>query len=979
MARVPDDEIDQLQKRVSIERMAEARGVKLDRHGDRLHGECPFHESGDHAIVIDSKANTWACPGCGVTDGSVVELTMKAEGVSRRHAVELLQADRVGGGGIGKIVKNSTSLKLPDLVGADVDDAGLLAQIVAYYHESLKRTPMAMAVLKKYGVNAEAVERFRIGVSDRSLGYRLPKANRTAGAEIRSRLQRLGVLRDTGHESLRGCITVPLFDEHGAVSSIYGWRLNSRLLESPDAYVSANAIFNIETFTASREIVVCSSVLDAVIVWCTGVRHVTAVHERNLDALVAAIVKHGVVKVTICFPRTDDGEAKTEKFRETLSAADVEVFRGLLPSGMNVKSFVASSASAPEALATLVRQAEWIGGVRPSIPSPASSVTDPATTTTPTAATIATTPTTTSTAATATTATIATTPPNTGDLNINLGDRRWRIRGLQNNLSYEKLRVHLFVSRETKDSRTSGFFVDTIELYSARQRNAFVEQASEELGLDPDVVKRDLGHVLLQLEALQDEQIQAALKPKTPVPTMTDAEREAASEMLCDSKLIERILADFDRLGVVGESSNKLIAYLAALSRMLSDPLAVLVQSSSASGKTSLVDAVLAFVPEEDRVEYSAMTGQALYYVEPDALRNKVLAIAEEAGAQRAAYALKLLQSEHSLTIASTAKEAGTGRLVTHSYRVDGPVALMMTTTATEIDDELLNRCIVLSINEGREQTRAIHQRQRDAETLEGILARQRREAILQLHRNAQRLLRPILIVNPLAPGLAFQDGSTRARRDHRKYLTLIRTIALLHQHQRDVKRVEHEGGIVEYIEVVPDDITMADRLMADALGTIGELPPHTQHVLGLLDRMVMTVCEERGLARADYRFTRREARERLEIGGTQLWLHLRRLVEAEYVVVHPSRHGRGVVYELAVAGVGADRTSPIVRGVEGGNSGDVRPSFGPDSGNIRGVQTSASPEETSSIDASRSGSPGSRHRSPAVTLNRTPSADGAG
>ena len=138
----------------------------------------------------------------------------------------------------------------------------------------------------------------------------------------------------------------------------------------------------------------------------------------------------------------------------------------------------------------------------------------------------------------------------------------------------------------------------------------------------------------------------------------------------------------------MGENTNKLLAYLAAVSRLLPDPLAVLVQSSSASGKSSLLDAVLAFVPEEQRVEFSAVTGQALFYMEPGALRHKVLAISEEAGAKRASYALKLLQSAGALTIASTAKEAGTGRMTTHEYRVEGPVALMMTTTATVLDDE---------------------------------------------------------------------------------------------------------------------------------------------------------------------------------------------------------------------------------------------------------------------------------------------------
>jgi len=143
--------------------------------------------------------------------------------------------------------------------------------------------------------------------------------------------------------------------------------------------------------------------------------------------------------------------------------------------------------------------------------------------------------------------------------------------------------------------------------------------------------------------------------------------------------------------------------------------------------------------------------------------------------------------------------------------------------------------------------------------------------------------------------------------------------------------------------------------------------------VLGLLDLMVTSVCKERGLARADYRFTRREARERLGLGGTQLWLHLKRLVEAEYVVVHPSRHGRGVVYELA------EGTIPIVRENETPNSGTVRPSFGPDSGDVRDARRSTSPEETRPIGGARSGSPESRHRSPTSKLRRTSAANGAG
>jgi DNA primase len=156
-------------------------------------------------------------------------------------------------------------------------------------------------------------------------------------------------------------------------------------------------------------------------------------------------------------------------------------------------------------------------------------------------------------------------------------------------------------------------------------------------------------------------------------------------------------------------------------------------------------------------------------------LQHKVLAVAEEEGAERAAYALKLLQSKGELRIASTGKEGQTGRLVTHTYTVRGPVAIFLTTTTIGVDEELLNRCVVLSVDEEREQTRAIHERQRERETLEGLVAQEQRQQVLALHNNAQRLLEPLAVVNPFARALTFSDARTRTRRDHIKYLTLIR------------------------------------------------------------------------------------------------------------------------------------------------------------------------------------------------------------
>lgn len=218
--------------------------------------------------------------------------------------------------------------------------------------------------------------------------------------------------------------------------------------------------------------------------------------------------------------------------------------------------------------------------------------------------------------------------------------------------------------------------------------------------------------------------------------------------------------------------------YLAAVSRKLDTPLAVLIQSSSAAGKSALMEAVLNLMPEEERIQYSAMTGQSLFYLGETDLQHKILAIAEEEGVRQAAYALKLLQSDGELTIASTGKDEATGNLTTRQYRVQGPVMLMLTTTAIDVDEELLNRCLVLTVNESREQTEAIHARQRHQQTLQGLLQDAEKAHLTALHQNAQRLLRPVQVVNPYAQQLTFLSDKTRTRRDHMKYLTLIRAIA---------------------------------------------------------------------------------------------------------------------------------------------------------------------------------------------------------
>jgi len=499
------------------------------------------------------------------------------------------------------------------------------------------------------------------------------------------------------------------------------------------------------------------------------------------------------------------------------------------------------------------------------------------------------------------------------ELRLVIGERRWRVRGLGKVSSFDLLRVNVMVSRA--DERDGPVFhVDTLDLYSARARVGFVKAAAAELGLNEEVIKADLARVLLAAESAAEDAVASVQAPKETAVVLSAAEEAAAMELLRDPRLVERIAADVARAGIVGEATNVLVGYLAAVSRKLDRPLAVIVQSSTAAGKSSLMDAVLGFVPEEERVQFSAMTGQSLFYMGEADLAHRVLAVVEEEGAERASYALKLLQSEGELSIASTGKDTATGRLVTHTYRVAGPVAIFLTTTAVDVDEELLNRCVVLTVDEDRDQTRAIHHRQRASQTLEGLLADAERRRIVKVHQDAQRLLAPVAVVNPFAPRLGFADERTRTRRDHTKYLTLIRAIALLHQHQRPRRSVTHDGRALTYIEVTLDDIALANRLAHEVLGrSLDELAPQTRRLLSYLDELVAKMAATSETARADVRFTRRAVREHCGWSDFQVRTHLGRLVDLEYVLVHRGGRGQSFVYELLWDGEGADGRPHLV------------------------------------------------------------------
>ncbi|GLR10265.1 DNA primase [Mixta theicola] len=909
--RMTPEALERLKREVSLLELARSQNRKLTKQGKDVVTLCPFHHEKTPSCVISPSKNLYHCFGCNA-GGSVLDWLQHTERLTYPQTLVRLR-ELTGSAPSSAAAVPVTPPSPPRQTLTDLDDDGqaLLHQVTDFYHRNLLNSPEAVAWLEKRGLNhPELVKHFRLGFAGaHGVAGALPSPHSKEGKSLRQRLTALGVIRESNRQDhFRGCLVVPVtggsesYDPalRGRVLQLYGRRMltDSQIKKGSAKHLylpsPLTGIWNEEALKASPEVILCEALIDAMTFWCAGYRNVIAAFGVNgfTAGHLAALQYHGVKRVMIAFDRDEAGDRGAEAVAEQLAGCGIAAWRVRFPAGMDANAYALKSGNPESAFALALAQA-----VRMKSGSAVTSenVTGSNETISPLAAFPASQP-----AHRPAETRIACEVTPAGELLLRSGPRQWRVRGWQKNTLAEVMKVNV----QVLDESTGAFHVDQLDMYHAKQRQAYVNMAASELECDAAVIKRECGRVLLALEQQQDERLKVTEQESAAGVTLSAEEEKEALRLLKDPQLAERIVNDLASCGMVGESANLLTGYLAATSRKLDRPLAVLIQSSSAAGKSSLMDAVLSLIPEEERVQYSAMTGQSLYYLGETSLSHKILAIAEEEGVRQAAYALKLLQSDGELKIASTGKDESSGELVTREYRVQGPVMLMLTTTASDVDEELLNRCLVLTVNESREQTEAIHAAQRKSQTLAGLLQSSEKQYLTTLHQNAQRLLRPLKVVNPYAEQLTFLSDKTRTRRDHMKYLTLIQAVALLHQYQREVKRAEHRGQVIEYIEVRPSDIKLANRLAHEVLGrTLDEMPPQTRRLLVLLLDQVKTWAEKQAVKPDELRFTRRDVRSALGQGDTQLKIHLARLVEMEYLLLHR----RGLTYEYTLLWDGGD------------------------------------------------------------------------
>src|SRR3990172_7820180 len=785
---------------------------------------------------------------------------------------------------------NSSPLTAPPI--PSINHTRLLNRVISFYHKSFCEDQRGMEYLKGRGISDNSMfSDFQIGFSNGTLLNTIPEEG-----DIIEALKEIGILNDKGNEMFYNCVVFPIFDENKDCVGLYVRRIKDG--ETAHLYLPGpwRGVFNFQAAKRSKSIILTESIIDALTLYNAGFKDVIPCYGVNgyTKLHLELFAQNQTKEIYICFDRDEAGKDGAEKLSLLLKEKGLDVFNmqlpvgeGLAPSRMlddkvDINSFFSLTADAASIFERLLKEA-----------NPRSSIhsdkivkheqrlyekTDPV-------------------------------------FIVQYEPRRYDVRGVVKDNIKLKATIKSVQSSgvqssgvETLNSSNSinsktRFHLDTVDLYSNRSRLFFAKACAVLFSEKEEVITEDITKLIDLCEAYKPDE-----KDKTAFQKMTRTDEEEALDFLKDTSLFNRILSDFETVGLTGEDANKLMGYLAATSRKLDEPLSVLIQSRSAAGKSTLQDAVLSLVPAEDYIKYTRLTGQALFYKEEDSLVHKLLAIEEEHGARDASYSIRNIQSSKCLSIAATGKDPVTGKLRTEEYKVKGPVALMITTTEVELDYETANRFITLTIDESKEMTERILQKQRERQTLAGLLKKVETERITKRHHNAQRLLRPLRVINPYAELLTYPAETLRARRDNMKYLGLILAIAFLHQYQREIKTVQNNGDLLQYIEVTLNDIEKANTLASEILGrTLDELSPPSRALLKMVSEMVEARCKELGITPKEYHFNRRDIREWTRWSDFQVKCHIRQLEDLEYIYSVVGKKGKEYVYELLYPGGGED------------------------------------------------------------------------
>ena len=861
-------ELKDIKQQLTINQVLSHYSLKPDKNQRLL---CPFHPDKTPSLQIYPATNTYCCfsSNCNAGTGDAIQFIQLKENCSKHEA--LVRAASLLNGNTAIPQQPGTAAKLfiveqseiPMNIGkaAPLEKIAVITKLFKYFTKALPLTNKAVDYLQSRAIDYKLHE---TGYNSGDWHHKLNEKNFIASCE------QYGLLKARVANGFtvwaKDCIIFPLKNQENKIISLYGRSITNNE-ESRHFYLSnREGLYPGYPGLQTKKLIIVESIIDAASLLqqkeITTQFTILSLYGTNglTDEHLAAIASLPQLEEIILMLNADEpGEAATHKHAHTLHTMlpQVRITHTSLPAGEDVNSLLQGHDA--KLLIDLVEQrTDFLFSIENKKPE---TITMPATQ--------------------------SSSKLNTQNPELLIYDNcelYFEILGGIKITGLDRMKVTLKVQHKEKINQPQWYSID---LYNQVQREQTINNVAETLELSTQQTTSTFIQLITELETHRIKKIEALQPKEKPVNEMTAAARQTAISELKKENLLERHNKMIGLSGIVGEEKNRMIAYLVFTMRKQQNPLHVMFLGASGSGKTYLQEKISELIPDEDKIEITQITENALYYFKQHELQYKLIIFEDLDGALQVFYPLRELQTKRKISKTVTLKDSK-GNLKTITIVVEGPVCISGCTTKEKIYEDNANRCILLYIDMGKDQDKKIMEYHAAVES--GDIDQEREQQYKELFKNIQRVLRPIQVNNPYSKFITLPEAVFKPRRTITLLRGFIKAIAFYHQYQREVKKDKH-GQL--YIDVTIEDIEQGFYYMQDVLfSKSDELTKATREFLEQLKELSKQSGSDT--------FNAKMIREQLRMNPGNMKRYLAELARYGYIKANGNRYRKGS-YEYSI------------------------------------------------------------------------------
>lgn len=853
-------EIKAIKEQLTIEAVLQHYGLKTDKQHRLL---CPFHNDKAPSLQIYPKSNTYCCfsSNCTAGTGDVIQFIQLKENCNKHEAI--MKAKELVSGGQNPSV--SANIKINA-----VDKIAVLTKVFNYFKVGLPCSKKAMEYINSRSINHQAHETGYNsgGLHGESKNHHLVES-----------MVKYGLLKPRPANGYsvwaKDCVIFPLKNKDNKIVSLYGRSIANNEDNRHFYLQNREGLYPGYPKEETTKLILTESIIDAAsllqqsaikenyeILSLYGTNGLTQEHLQAITAL------ENLQEIIFMLNADDAGKAATQKHYGTLInlLPAIKITHVELPEGEDVNGMLQTHED-PTVLSVLIEQRkpltnsntdnEFLFSIENKNVEPVKAA-----------------------------ALSNNNKLNTVNAELLLyddNDLYIEILGGIKITGLDRMKVTLKILHK---GTTRLPVWHSLDLYQHEKREQLINTIADAFDIGTTVINYTIAELIKSLENYRLQKIESLQKKPETQPEMTAAQRQVAIAELQKPDLLKRTSQLIALSGIVGETTNSLIAYLVYSTRKQQIPLHVMFLGSSGSGKTYLQEKIAELIPEEEKIEITQITENALYYFKQHELEHKLILIEDLDGALSVFYPLRELQTKRRISKTVTLKDSK-GNLKTITLTVEGPVCVSGCTTKEKIYEDNANRCLLLYIDQSREQDKKITEYQ--TKSAAGEINKQREQQYKELFKNMQRVLQPVKIINPYAKYIELPEQVFKPRRTMTLLLGFIEAVTFYHQYQREVKRDENNQP---YITTTLSDIESAFTLLKEVLfSKSDELTKAARNFLEQLKILSAAGSDS---------FNAKSIRERLRINPGNMKRYLSELVRYGYIKSSGNRYRRGS-YEYTI------------------------------------------------------------------------------